>query len=329
MRDRDFMPEILESRRLSRRPITAMRNFALAILFKMFFAVPRGWGQITNVANDQAVRRRGEMFQAKAWLAAVVASLLIGFTTLPLSAQSFAPQSDSQAVALASRSILAMTGSNVIKDVSLTGTLSETEGNSDGGTISLKALGTLESRIELELPSGTRTEIRDASAGYAQGKWTNPDGSTGMFANQNLMTDAVWFFPAFTTLAGDPNATLTYMGLESLDNHSVQHLRSVIANTGSSPDPATQQLSTMDFYLDSATLLPYAIIFNQHPDNNLLVNIPIKIVFSNYQLSAGVLVPMHIERFMNGAEILNINLSDVQFNTGLTIADFAIAGGAQ
>jgi hypothetical protein len=38
---------------------------------------------------------------------------------------------------------------------------------------------------------------------------------------------------------------------------------------------------------------------------------------------------MHIQRFMNAASILDITLTNAQFNTGLTTATFAITGGAQ
>jgi hypothetical protein len=230
---------------------------------------------------------------------------------------------------LASQAIAAILGKSVINDITLNGNATWGTGGSETGTVVLRALGSTECRIDIALPDGTRTEIRDASAGYAQGEWVNPDGTTGMFAGQNTMTDAVWFFPAFTSLAGNPNVTLTYVGLETLDGQSVQHIRSYIANTGPASSTALQQLTTMDFYLESSTLLPYAVIFNQHPDDNQLVNIPIKVVYSNYQTALGVLVPMHIQRFMNAASILDITLTNAQFNTGLTTATFAITGGAQ
>jgi hypothetical protein len=250
-------------------------------------------------------------------------------TSSPASNQSFAPGTDPQASSLALQAIAALQGKSVIHDITLTGNATWGTGDGQTGTVTLRAFGSTESRIDLALPDGTRTEIRDASAGYAQGQWTNPDGTAGMFASHNMMTDAVWFFPALMSLAPNPNTILTYVGLENLDDHSVQHIRSYVATSDSSSGTSNQQLSTMDFYLDPSGLVPYAVIFNQHPDGNRLVNIPIKVVFSNYQAIAGVLVPMHIQRFMNNASILDITLSSAQFNTGLATADFAVAGGAQ
>src|SRR5437660_6420520 len=66
------------------------------------------------------------------------------------------PTSTSQAVAYAARAISALTGGAPIHDVTLTGSV--TWNGSDTGTATLVALGTGESRMDLVLVSGTRTE---------------------------------------------------------------------------------------------------------------------------------------------------------------------------
>jgi len=234
--------------------------------------------------------------------------------------------SDPQALALALRALAALWGNQVIHDVTLTGNVTWVSGNSETGTAALEALGTNESRIDLALPDGTRTEIRDASAGFAQGKWINPDGKSGMFAAHNAMTDAVWFFPALGSLTGGPNIVLSYVGPETRNGQSVQHLRSCHYQTPSpnTPDLTEQQLSTMDFYLDAASSLPVAVVFNQHPDDNARVNIPIEVDYSNYQPISGVLVPMHIQKSMNGAPLLDVTLTGVVFNSGLALSEFSV-----
>jgi len=80
-----------------------------------------------------------------------------------------------------------------VSDVTLTGNATWTVGDPETGTVALRALGSGESRVDLTLSGGTRTEIRDASAGVPQGKWTAQDGTSGMFASHNTLTDAVWF----------------------------------------------------------------------------------------------------------------------------------------
>jgi hypothetical protein len=83
-----------------------------------------------------------------------------------------------------------------VHDVTFTGTVTRSLGSEiESGTAILRALGPDESRVDLALPTGTQTEIRDSSSGNRQDKWITPDGSSGMFASHNCWTDAVWFFP--------------------------------------------------------------------------------------------------------------------------------------
>jgi hypothetical protein len=161
------------------------------------------------------------------------------------------PKSDPKAVSFASKSIVALTGGQAIKDATLTGSVTWAGGASpETGTATLLASGTGESRMSLVLPTGTRTETRDASTGVARGQWIAQSGESGLFALDNYATDAVWFFPALSSLATGPNAVLTYVGLETRNEAAVQHIQSYVyqpSPLGVTPSP--QQLSTINFYL--------------------------------------------------------------------------------
>jgi hypothetical protein len=233
------------------------------------------------------------------------------------------PTSNPQAVAYAAQSIAAMTGGATVSDVTLTGNVTWTAGSdTEAGTASLKALSTGESRMDLALSNGTLTEIRDASTGTPLGKWINP-GGTGMFAFHNCQTDAVWFFPVLGSLATGPNVVLSYVGLETRNGESVQHIQSFVYQT-TALSSTLQQMSTLDFYLDATTMLPSAIAFSAHPDNNANANLSVEVDFSNYQTVSGVTVPMHIQKFLQGTLLIDITISTATFNSGLPTSDFTI-----
>jgi hypothetical protein len=219
-----------------------------------------------------------------------------------------------------------LTAGNAISDVTLTGSVTWSGGVApETGTTTLLASGTGESRMNLALPSGTRTEIRDASTGMAQGKWIAQGGASGLYASQNCSTDAVWFFPALGSLAAGPNVVLTYVGQETRNGAAVQHIQSYVYQSnpwGLSPTP--QQLSTMDFYLDATTLLPVTITFNAHPDDDATTNLAIEVDFYNYQVLNGVLVPTHIQRSLQGNVLVDISISGASSNTGLPLPNFTI-----
>jgi hypothetical protein len=213
------------------------------------------------------------------------------------------PQSDPQGLAYAAQSIAAMTGGKSISDVTLTGNVTWT--NSESGSATLKGSGTGESRIDLAITTGARTEIRDAHTGIAIGQWTNPDGTSGLFSYHSCQTDAVWFFPALGSLSAGPNIVLSYIGQETRNSESVQHIRSYVYEVAANAVAvSTQQFSTMDFYLDATTLLPVATLFNTYPDNGSAIALGVEVDFSNYQNIGGVVVPMHIQRSLQGNLLL-------------------------
>jgi hypothetical protein len=235
------------------------------------------------------------------------------------------PASDPQAVSFAAQAIAALTNGLTVSDVTLTGSVTWTLGSeTDGGTGTLMALGTGESRMDLALSAGTRTEIRDSSTGTPLGKWVSQSGGSGMYAFHNCWTDGAWFFPALGSLGAGPNVVLSYIGLEKHNGAAVQHLQSYFYQANQLGAVGPQQWSVMDFYLDSSTLLPLAIAFTVHPDDNINTNIPMEIRFDNYQLTSGVRVPFHIQRFFNGNLVVDAAVTSVSINTGLSSSLFAV-----
>ena len=210
--------------------------------------------------------------------------------------------------------------------VTLTGTVTWSgSGSSQTGTVTLLALGTGESSMNLALQNGTWTEIRDAQTGVALGEWIN-SSTSGMFASQNCQTDAVWFFPVLGSLAAGPNVVLSYIGQTTWNGQTVQQIQSYIyqANPPAGVTPTQQQLSTMNFYLNATTLLPVAVTFNAHPDNNANANLAIEIDFSNYRSMGGVQVPTLIQKSSQGSVLVALTITGAAFNTGLPLSDFAI-----
>ncbi len=163
------------------------------------------------------------------------------------------PASDSQALAFASQSVSALTSGASVGDVTISGTVTRTAGSDvQTGSATLYGKGQYESRLNLDLSDGQRTEVKNYGGTSPQAEWITADGTTNPFSQFNCLTDAVWFFPALSSLtsAADPNQTVSYVGLETLNGTSVQHLRSVWYG---------QQLSQTDFYLDATSLLPVSI----------------------------------------------------------------------
>jgi hypothetical protein len=272
-------------------------------------------------------------------------------TTLPTT-------SDPQAVGLLQRSLAALTNGVQVADVTLDGSARRIAGSDDeSGTATLEATSAGDSRMDLSLSGSTWTEIRNhsamplpgglppgAPASAAEipqpvGEWIGSDGAPHSMAAHNVMTDPSWFFPALTieNLLSSQNFVLSYIGQETHDGLPVLHVSvwqqfpgsdgSSSADgtqSGTAVNPILQHLSQMDVYFDPNSLLPVALFFNAHPDNNGAIDIGTEIRFSDYQSVSGIAVPMHVQKYVNNSLALDFQLTNTTLNSGLPASAFAI-----
>jgi len=263
-------------------------------------------------------------------LAGLIA-LVFSFSNLVSAQQTAAPgpASSSQATTLLAQSSAALTGTARISDITLSGTVERIAGGDDEtGTAVLKSIAAGASSVSLSLPSGMRSEIQNSSATPSVGTWSGPDGVSHAVAFHNLLIGPAWFFPAFTIAQGlsASGFVATYVGAETHNGEAVQHVSlsqpSLFPNTPSAMSSA--HLTQVDLFLNSTTLLPSAIAFNIHPDNNAGLDIPVEIRFSNYTPVNGVQVPFHIQKYLNNTLVLDFQANSVVLNSGLTPSSFSL-----
>jgi hypothetical protein len=249
---------------------------------------------------------------------AVLVSLLT-LLAVTLLAQT-TPVSDPQALSLAQKSITALIGNASVSDVKLEGNVISLFGaDSETGTGAFQAKGTDKSRVDLNLDKEVRSDVRRTANGLPAGGWKRDAEKSKTYANHNCWTDAAWFFPALSALAQttNPNFIFSYLGQQKHGGVNTEHLR--VYQQGLGPIP---QLSTMDLYLDAVSLLPLTVAFKQHPDNDLLTDIPVEINFASYRPINGIQVPFHFQRMFNGGVVLDVTVTNAVLNTGVSDATF-------
>jgi hypothetical protein len=235
------------------------------------------------------------------------------------------PPSDPQAITMAAQSVAGLTGGSAILDVTLSGNAAWTQGSDQqSGSITLLAKSFSESRVDMNLSNGTRSEIRNANGDPNEGNWIGIDGVVHVIALHNCFTDVSWFFPALGTLAAaatNPNAVLSYVGLENLNQSSLQHIQAYNYDAHLTD---AQRLSAMDFYLDPQTSLPVVLTFNEHPDGDASVNIGVQVMFSDYRHVTGAMVPFRIRKYVNNSLVLDVQLTSAVLNSGISDSQFAV-----
>lgn len=230
-----------------------------------------------------------------------------------------APQRDAQAVALLRQSVAAM-ASNAPSDSSATGTVTVIEGSTtQTGTIQILTLGTTQTSETLNLTNGQRSIIYsnlDALETTAT-QSSNPP-------LQLIVTDQCADFPLplLQAFLSNPDEAITYVGSETLNGQSVQHIR--VWNTFNS-QPILQSLapfSTRNIWLSASSGLPIKISYFRRAGGGSVPSIPVQIFFSNYTNVNGVLYPFQINKSLTDTPWTTITISSVSFNTGLTASQF-------
>jgi hypothetical protein len=235
-----------------------------------------------------------------------------------------AVQRDSAALTLTTLSVQALLGNQNLTDATLQGTANYTAGSdAETGSFTLELKGNNESKLVMNLSGGTRQEIRKFQAGV----WVGPDGQHYPMALHNCWIDASSLLPAFTLTAALSNSQTAalYLGQTTINGASADHLQfsQLVAGQGQAMTTQIQQLSAIEVYLDATSHLPIALAFNAHPDDNLRLSFPVQIQFSAYQRFGGIQAPTHVQKFLQGTLTLDLTVTSVATNTGISDTDFS------
>jgi hypothetical protein len=249
---------------------------------------------------------------------------VIAIQSLQAQQTSKAQQTSADVLTILRASLAAQTGQMTVNDATLAGSADYIAG-ADEEKVPFAFEGTLSgsTRTAISRSSGTFTEIHVLSSSGPTGTWSEGGEAPHPIAGHNLRTDPAWCFPLFVVerLLSNTAAVVTYIGTEN----GLAHFQSSQQPPAGTPTALTslpQHLSQIDLFLDPVSFLPSKLLFNIHPDNNALLDLPVSVQFSNYQAVNGVSLPMHIQRFENNSLVLDIQLQSSVFNSGLSQTEF-------
>jgi hypothetical protein len=118
--------------------------------------------------------------------------------------------------------------------------------------------------------------------------------------------------------------SLQYVGLETLNQQSVQHIR-VQNSFASQPDfRQFADFAVFEVWLDTATGLPSRTSFVRRDGGASAPRIPVDTYFTAYQTISSIFYPSQISVSLNGTPWATITISSVSFNTGLTDSSFPV-----
>jgi hypothetical protein len=97
---------------------------------------------------------------------------------------------------------------------------------------------------------------------------------------------------------------------------NVEHIQAYryIAGVPQGIQSELQRLNTVNYYLNSQTAIPVAMAFSTHADSDLHVDIPVILMFGQYQAVDGIQTPLQVTRMANGSALYQITISSVNTN---------------
>jgi hypothetical protein len=84
----------------------------------------------------------------------------------------------------------------------------------------------------------------------------------------------------------------------------------------------------MEIYFDPQSLLPVVLDFDTHPDVDANTNLPVEIQFGNFQTISGVLVPLLIQKYLQGSLLLSLAVANASINSGVPPSTFTLPAAA-
>jgi hypothetical protein len=184
----------------------------------------------------------------------------------------------------------------------------------ENGTAKLKAGADGSGSLQLDIGDASRTELQTKSDASRSCTWTDHAGKSHDILGPNCLIAMPWFAPSLftqpltllpvllgTTDAGD-------VVKDGVTLHQISYQLNLTGADSASTQRVVRQ-STVQVFYDPQTFLPQSLEYAVHPDNDDLQDIPVKVLFSNYQASSGVMLPFHIERYLNRTLQLTLDVT--------------------
>ena len=186
--------------------------------------------------------------------------------------------------------------------------------NQEQGTAQLQAKIDGSANVQLSLGSASRTETQTGADSSRSCQWIDNAGKSHAVLGANCFTAIPWFAPGlFTQVPSQMPSPIftTDDGVIVKQGLSFHQVRFFYGQVGANSTSTKQLLerSEVKVLYDPQTFLPASLEYNLHPDDNDLQNIESRVVFSNYQLISGVMIPFHIEKFVNRSIQLKLDVS--------------------
>jgi len=212
---------------------------------------------------------------------------------------------------------------SVPSDSTASGSVSITAGaDVQSGSIQVQTRGTDQS-LE-QVITGEDSSQTAFSHGYVITSGKNAKKKIGSLELAASSQSAIFPLPLLTAIVTISDTAYKYIQIEPISGISCHHIRTW--NTFAS-QPDFQYLSSFtvrDIWISTSTYLPVKIAYSLRAGTGATPTSSVEVFYSNYKTLGGIQYPFQISESLNGTPWIDISISTVSFNTGLTDSTFSL-----
>ncbi len=241
--------------------------------------------------------------------------------TAPSVAQGKAPVRDPQALALLAQCGTAM-GAASILDTYATGTLTTADPEAPAAPITTQTKGAAE-RFDIAFSKDNQTYVLNSGSSWAvrEGKQAKMPYALSAYHRPEHV-------PALACMldVGKSNMSFVYVGQEKFMNTTVHHIR-IFVPAPDDKDNTDSLVSELNVFLDTATLVVLkteGYVFDPGAYENHSVWAT---NYGDYRAVGTALMPFHVENYLDGHKVRDVNFSSVQINVGVPDTQFQNPNG--
>ena len=224
---------------------------------------------------------------------------------------------DPQAIALAQKTLAAMSGAQAIAmvaDSRASGSFTIAADAASPYPITLETQGTQKMRTTLTRPSGN--VIRVLNGGVAA--VIHADGSVRKLDANNTMAERIDHIPLLSLISEYQNANIEIVPGPAPNTFAV-----TLIPTAALADYYRGLTKTI-FTVDPNSGLITSTQLTAHGEGSMKDTYQVQIVYANYQAVNGVMVPFHQTTYENGTMTSDLVINSIAFNVGVPDSDFTL-----
>jgi len=242
--------------------------------------------------------------------------------------KSFEITKDPQAMMIAQSAVTAMGGAEAIlryQDSLATGRLTIHEGNTPVSfPITLRSKGTHQTRVEVQMASGTNIRIMNQGRAALQ----KPDHTAQALGLNNTVRERVDHIPLLSMLAEyqSPNISVASEGTAEVKGRSTSVIAlSFVPHGDLMQGPFFAAVTRTLFYVDQVTGMVDKVQYSNYEEgHSQQSHRTLEEYLSQYETVDGIAVPFHQTTYANGKLQADLVLKSVTFNVGLSDSEFTL-----